>query len=92
MSDAPPPVSPYPRNPGGSICPQCNSADTKEVKYTWWGGILGPKLMNLQKCNACRFQFNRATQKSVMNAIIVYNVVALVAMFLIFFLVFRSAF
>ncbi len=54
--------SPYPRQNfqgSGIACPQCSSTNTKEVKYTWWGGLVGPKIMNLQKCESCRFQFNR---------------------------------
>lgn len=88
--DPQPPISPYPRpnmqEPfgGGPSCPQCNSANTKEVKYTWWGGIVGPKMMNLQHCNACGFQFNRATRKSTRNAVIAYNLVALVLALVIF--------
>jgi len=75
------PVSPYPRpnlQGGGPACPQCSSTQTKAIKYTWWGGVLGPKLLNLQKCEACRFQFNRQTGKSTRNAVIVYNVVIIV--------------
>jgi hypothetical protein len=98
MDPAPPPVappqtSPYPRQTGdGPTCPQCNSDNTKEVKYTWWGGLLGPKMMNLQKCEGCGFQFNRVTRQSVKNAIVMYNLVALVAAILIFFVVFKGLF
>ena len=35
-------------------------------------------MMNLHKCEACRFQFNAKTRKPVMTAIIVYNVVLIV--------------
>lgn len=47
--------------------------------------------MNLQKCTACKFQFNRVTNKGVMNAIIVYNVIILVVALTILFFV-RSLF
>ena len=39
---------------------------------------MGPKLMNLQKCGACKFQFNRVTNKGVGTAILIYNVVIIV--------------
>lgn len=90
-----PPISPYPRpnlEGSGPACPQCSGTNTKEVKYTWWGGVLAPKMMNLQKCEACGYLFNRSTRKSVKNAIIAYNLVALVLAFMIFFVLAKGAF
>lgn len=76
---------------GGPACPSCGSTTTKEVKYTWWGGLLGPKLFNLQACESCKFQFNRVTGKSTKNAVIAYNLVFLaIALVIVFFA--RSAF
>lgn len=80
MDSSPPPVVSYPRphlEGGGPACPSCSSTQTKEVKYTWWGGVLAPKLMHLQKCEACKFQFNRKTNKGTVNAVVAYNLVAL---------------
>lgn len=57
------------------------------MKYTWWGGVLGPKLMNLYKCESCRFQFNRATGKGASKAIWTYNIVALVLALVVLFMV-----
>jgi hypothetical protein len=74
----------------GPACPKCSSTSTSPVKYTWWGGVLGPKLMNLQKCESCRFQFNRSTNKGVANAIIVYNVVVIAVSLLILLAVWQA--
>lgn len=94
MDPAPPPVSsqvsPYPRpqlQGDGPACPKCSSNQTKVVKYTWWGGVLAPKLMNLQKCDACNFLYNRNTRKSVTTAIWVYNIVVIVVTLSIVFAV-----
>lgn len=46
--------------------------------------------MNLQKCESCRFQFNRKTNRGVANAIIVYNVVVIVVSLVILFLVWQT--
>ena len=76
----PPVASPYPRpelQGSGPKCPKCGGTQTKKVGYTWWGGVLGPKLMNLHKCQACKFQFNAKTGKSVSTAIWIYNLVAI---------------
>jgi transposase-like protein len=49
-------------------------------------------MMSLQKCEACRFQFNRSTGKSVKNAIIAYNLVALLLALIVFFVLAKGAF
>jgi hypothetical protein len=89
---ATPPVfqSPYPRpdleQASGPVCPACGCRATKKVKYTWWGGVVGPGLFNLMKCDACRCQFNAKTGKTALKAIIVYNVVVFGVAFAILFL------
>jgi hypothetical protein len=84
MDPAPPPISPspYPRPhlqpASGTPCPKCNGQATKEVRFTWWGGVVGPKMMNLTKCTGCGCQFNCKTGKDAMKAIIAYNVVGVI--------------
>jgi hypothetical protein len=71
--------SPYPRpnldQATGPACPKCGSQATKAMKYTWWGGVLGPRMFNLAKCSQCKCQFNSKTGKDALTAIILYNVV-----------------
>lgn len=57
-------------------CPQCGSADTQRVKFTWWGGVLGPRLFNHVKCNRCGRKYNGTTGKSNTTAIILYSLAA----------------
>jgi uncharacterized membrane protein YhaH (DUF805 family) len=59
-------------------CPKCNSASLEKVKYTWWGGVLGPKLLNSTKCNECGYTFNGKTGKSNTVAIIIYSIIIFV--------------
>lgn len=56
-------------------CPQCGQAAGKRIRYSWWGGALGPAMISLTKCQACGYQFNAKTGKSVKNAIIGYQLV-----------------
>ncbi len=56
-------------------CPECGQPAGKRVRYTWWGGALGPAMMTLTKCQACGYQFNGKTGKSTKTAILVYNLV-----------------
>ena len=78
MSTAPP-TSNYPRPDlaaaYGPVCPQCNTAGAKKVRYTWWGGVIGPNILSLHKCPGCGFSFNGKTGAPAMKGIIIYNVV-----------------
>ena len=56
-------------------CPKCNGRSISKVKYTWWGGVLGPKLLHHTKCEDCRYTFNNKTGKSNTPGIIIYSVI-----------------
>ena len=69
------PTQPPPQQAGPGVCPSCHSGDYKALKFTWWGGALGPKLFNHVKCNHCGTTFNAKTGKSNNTAIAIYSVV-----------------
>ena len=56
----------------GTVCPRCQSPNTYKAGFTWWGGILGPWLLNHQVCRGCGLGYNRKTGKSNMTAIAIY--------------------
>lgn len=59
-------------------CPSCHCPFGKRVGFTWWGGILGPKLLTHVKCVQCGKAFNGKTGKSNDTAITIYLIVSLV--------------
>ncbi len=67
-------------------CPECESDSAERVKFTWWGGLLGPKLFTHVKCGECGTTYNGKTGKSNNVAIALYliipGVIAFVAAFL----------
>lgn len=63
---------------GFAPCPKCGSTTGQKVGYTWWGGFLGPLVMNHTKCLSCGTTYNGKTGKSNTVPIVVYNVVILV--------------
>jgi len=68
----------YPRPnliPDGFQCPSCGLVTGKKINYTWWGGAVGPAVMNLTKCQSCGYLYNRKTGKPAKKAIIMYNVI-----------------
>jgi hypothetical protein len=71
-----PPQAAVPHAPsrltGAGECPQCRSADVYRPSFTWWGGLLGPKLFNHTICRGCGLGFNWKTGKSNATAIGIY--------------------
>ena len=55
-------------------CPKCHGAAEK-LKFTWWGGILGPKILTHVKCLACGYKYNGKTGKDNTTGIIIYSVI-----------------
>lgn len=45
------------------------------MSFTWWGGLLGPKVLNHVKCGSCGTQYNGKTGKDNTIGIIIYSVV-----------------
>ncbi len=56
----------------GVTCPQCGMNAAQKVTFSMWGGVLGPKMLNHHKCQACKFGFNGRTGKSNRGAIWIY--------------------
>ena len=57
---------------GGPTCPRCQSPNVHRPAFTWWGGVLGPKLFNHMQCRNCNFGFNAKSGKSNGPAIAIY--------------------
>jgi hypothetical protein len=66
-------------------CPQCGTPDPKQVRFTWWGGLLGPKLLSHVKCQRCGNAYNGKSGKSNTNGIILYSLVAIGIAFVLLF-------
>ena len=67
-------------------CPKCNGAAT-QLKFTWWGGALGPKLLTHVKCDTCGTKFNGKTGRDNTTGIVIYSIIAGVISFVLLFIV-----
>lgn len=56
-------------------CPHCGAIDAEKVSFTWWGGLLGPKLLNHVKCRSCTKGYNGKTGKDNTTGILIYSLV-----------------
>lgn len=74
----------YPTGAGQyAPCPRCQRPDPEKVGFTWWGGMLGPRMLSHVKCRWCGMQYNGKTGQSNTTGIIIYSVVIFVIALLI---------
>ena len=64
-----------------ATCPRCSSSNVSKVSDTWWGGIVGPYLLNHVRCQDCGTTYNGKTGKSNTVPIIIYQVVTWIVFF-----------
>jgi len=73
-------------------CPKCATPDPQLLKFTWWGGALGPKLLSHVKCRNCGNKYNGKTGGDNTVGVVAYmavtGILAFVLMFALFFLLF----
>jgi rubredoxin len=55
-------------------CPKCGAAAEK-LKFTWWGGVLGPRILTHVRCTGCGYKYNGKSGKDNNNGIIIYSVI-----------------
>lgn len=65
-------------------CPKCNTANAEQMSFTWWGGLIGPKILTHVKCNNCSATYNGKTGKDNTTNIIIYSVVVGLIIFVLF--------
>ncbi|MGY8770854.1 MAG: hypothetical protein ACKVH8_20785 [Pirellulales bacterium] len=72
-----PPAAPPKTNSDytGAACPNCGTSDAKAPSFTFWGGVIGHKILSHVICNGCRKGFNSKSGKSNLGNIIMYQVV-----------------
>lgn len=58
-------------------CYNCGKIDYTKVTATFWGGVLGPQILNHVKCNHCETTYNGKTGQSNNKAIVLYVIAIL---------------
>jgi len=55
-----------------AACPNCGQTNATKMKFTWWGGALGPAMFTHVKCNNCKTEYNGKSGRSNQTNIIIY--------------------
>jgi len=71
-------------------CPKCGFAQPVAVSFTWWGGVLGPKLFSHVKCPQCGCTYNGKTGRPNTGNIVAYSVIAFVIGIVLIVLLFSA--
>jgi hypothetical protein len=61
----------------GVRCPKCGDPRSKPVTFTWWGGLIGPKLLSHVKCLTCGTAYNGKTGRYNTTGILIYTLAGL---------------
>jgi hypothetical protein len=68
-------------------CPKCQNNQASPVSFTWWGGLVGPKLLTHVKCLRCGAKYNGKTGNSNTMGITIYSIVLLIIVILVSYLI-----
>ena len=82
----PPPMRAMPPYPpsvigyggGGRACPGCGSGPLHEPGFTWWGGLVGHKILGVEQCKSCKRWWVKNTAQPGTTRVTVYVVVGIV--------------
>ncbi len=58
-------------------CPNCEKEHATRVRFTPWGGVIGPRVFSLVRCGGCGEQYNGKSGRQVKKAIRIYTCVTL---------------
>ena len=53
-------------------CPKCRNSNAEQLNFTWWGGVVGPKILKHVKCQSCGAKYNGKSGKANTTAIVIY--------------------
>ncbi len=56
-------------------CPHCGASNAERLRFTWWGGLLGPRILNHVKCSGCGKNYNGKTGKDNTTGIMIYSAI-----------------
>lgn len=58
-------------------CPHCGSTNVKRLRFTWWGGFVGPWLLRYVRCGGCGKKSSLRPGRRRLLWIVLYNLCAL---------------
>jgi predicted nucleic-acid-binding Zn-ribbon protein len=72
-------------------CPKCGSTGAERMKFTWWGGVIGPRILSHVKCPGCGNAYNGKTGRENTTGIVVYSAIVAILVFGLVMVLFVAA-
>ena len=72
-------------------CPKCSATGAQRMSFTWWGGVIGPRVLTHVKCPQCGHAYNGKSGGDNTTGIVIYSGVVAVVMFGFIFSLFAVA-
>ena len=69
-------------------CPKCSAVGAERMSFTWWGGLIGPKILTHVKCPQCSYAYNGKNGTDNTTRIVIYSVVVFGIVFAILLVAF----
>ena len=69
-------------------CPKCGAVEARLLKFTWWGGAIGPRVLSHVKCSKCGNKYNGKTGGDNTVGIVIYSLIVGFAAFALMFAAF----
>ena len=66
---------------GYAPCPKCNAVGDERMSFTWWGGVIGPRLLTHVKCPRCGHAYTGKSGKDNTAGIVVYSAIVAIVVF-----------
>src|SRR5947207_9340852 len=64
----------YARQGVGRACPGCGGGPLAEPSFTWWGGLVGHKILGVERCESCRKWWVKKTGAPGGTRVLIYSV------------------
>jgi hypothetical protein len=61
-------------------CPFCRNDEATAVKFTPWGGVVGPRIFSLVECDGCGKQYNGKNGRRVERGIRLYTLITVLTL------------
>jgi hypothetical protein len=68
-------------------CPRCGEQEAQPVSFTWWGGVIGPRMLSHVKCRGCGCGYNGKTGRLNTTGIVIYSIVVFIIVAVLFYFI-----
>jgi hypothetical protein len=54
------------------MCPACGTGKLSQPTFTWWGGLIGHKILGIERCTSCKRWWVKKTGRPGGTRVLIY--------------------